>query len=131
MRRLLVLLAACTAALVVGPLQASAKGPLSPHAYVAQLVSFYEQVASIVKKDGHNCGKMGADLQAFSKSHQATAAALNAAAPKISKAEAATIVFTYESRFATAATTIGQGIAACSSSKGLQQMFTELNKLKK
>lgn len=131
MRRLLVLGAVCTAALVVGTLQASAKGPTSPHAYVSQLVTFYEQVAAIVKKDSHSCGKMGADLVAFSKSHQATVAALNAAAPKISKTEAAAIVFTYESRFATAATTIGQGIASCSSSKALMQMFSELNKLKK
>jgi hypothetical protein len=117
--------------LAVGPLQAGAKGPTSPHAYVSQLVSFYEQVAAIVKKDSHSCVKMGADLQAFSRSHQAEAAALNAAAPKISKTEAAAIVFTDESRFATAATTIGEGIAACSSSKALQQMFSELNKLKK
>ena len=127
----LVLLAACTAALVVGPLQASAKGPLSPHAYISQVVTFYEQVAAIVKKDGHSCGRMGAYLQAFSKSHQALAASPNAAAPKISKAEAAAIVLTYESRFATAATTIGQGIAACSSSKAPMQMFSGLNKLKK
>jgi creatinine amidohydrolase/Fe(II)-dependent formamide hydrolase-like protein len=130
-RRLLVFGAVCTAALVVGPLQAGAKGPPSAHSYVSQLVSFYEQVAAIVKKDSHSCGKMGADLQAFSKSHQATVAALNAAAPKISKTQAAAIVFTYETRFATAATTIGQGIAACSSSKALMQMFSELNKLKK
>ena len=47
------------------------------------------------------------------------------------KAEAAAVVSTYASRFATAATTIGQGLAKCSSSKALIQMFSELNKLKK
>jgi hypothetical protein len=117
--------------MVVGPLQASAKAPLTPHTYVSQVVSFYEQVAAIVKKDSHSCVRMGADLQAFSRSHRSTVAALNSAAPTITKAEATAIVFTYASRFATAATTIGQGLAKCSSSKALIQMFSELNKLKK
>jgi len=130
-RRLVVLAAVVTAALAVGPLQAGATAPLSPSAYVSQVVSLYEQIAAIVHKDAHSCGKMAADLQAFTNSHKAQLASLNTTAPKISKAEAAAIVLADEGKFAQAATTIGQGIAACSTNKGIQQMFSELNKLKK
>jgi hypothetical protein len=131
MRRLLVLLAACTAALVVGPLQASAKGPLSPGSYVSQVVSVYEQFAAIVHRDAKRCGRMAVDLQAFETSHKAQLDALNVAAPKISKAEAAAIVMADGGKFAAAATTIGQGLAHCSTNKGVQQMFSALNKIKK
>lgn len=131
MRRVAVLCAVAAAALVVGPLQAGATAPLSPSTYVSQVVSLYEQLAAIVHKDGHNCGKMAVDLQSFTNSHKAQLATLNASAPKISKAQAAAIVMADEGKFVSAATTIGQGIAACSTNKGIQQMFSQLNKLKK
>jgi hypothetical protein len=119
------------AALVVGPLQAGAARQLSPGSYVSQVVALYEQIAAIVHRDASNCGRMATDLQAFEKSHKAQLAALNGAAPKINKAEAASIVMADGGKFAAAATTIGQGIAHCSTNKGVQQMFSALNKLKK
>ena len=130
-RRIALLGAVATAFLVLGPLQAGATAPLSPGEYVSQVVSLYEQMAAIVHKDGRNCTKMAADFVSFSNRHKTQLAALNSTAPKISKAQAAAIVMADEGKFAQAATTIGQGFAACSSNKSMQQMLAELNKLKK
>jgi hypothetical protein len=131
MHRLAILCAVATAVVAVGPLQAGATTPISPKSYVSQVVSIYEQMAAIVHKDGRKCGKMAADLVTFTKSHKAQLAALNATTPKISKTTAATIVMADGGKFAQAATTIGQGLAACSSNKSVQQMFAALNKLTK
>jgi len=131
MRRLAVLCAVATAALVVGPLQAGATAPLSPGKYVSTVLSFYDQVAAIVHKDSGSCGKMVVDLQKFGNTNKAKIAQVEASSPKITKAEAAAIVAADEGKFAQAAQTIGQGIAACATKPGVASILGQLNKLKK